>query len=82
MMDANQVLQEVQNIFRDVLDNDAIVLNEHTVANDVEEWDSLSHIQLVVAIEKKFKIKFTTAEITGWKNIGDLTNNAMIKLNK
>lgn len=71
-MEKNEILSEVQDIFRDVLDNEEIVLNAETVADDVEEWDSLTHIQLVVAVEKHFKIKFTSKEILSWKNVGEM----------
>ena len=57
-MEKTEILVKVQDIFRDVLDNEEIVLNNDTSADDIEEWDSLSHIQLIVAIEKHFKIKF------------------------
>lgn len=73
-MEKNQILEEVQEIFRDVLDNEDIVLANETVADDIEEWDSLSHIQLIVAIEKHFKVKFTSKEILGWKNVGDMVD--------
>ncbi len=71
-MDQNEILAKVQEVFRDVLDNDAIVLTPQTTADDVEEWDSLSHIQLIVAIEKAFKIKFTSKEILSWKNVAEM----------
>lgn len=71
-MDKIQILTEVQDIFRDVLDNEDIVLANETVADDIEEWDSLTHIQLIVAIEKHFKIKFTSKEILSWKNVGEM----------
>jgi acyl carrier protein len=67
-----QILKEVNQIFTDVLDNDSITLKKDTTANDVEEWDSLTHIQLIVAIEKHFKIRFTSAEIQSWKNVGEM----------
>lgn len=73
-MEKNQVLEEVQDIFRDVLDNEDIILANETVADDIEEWDSLSHIQLIVAIEKHFKIKFSSKEILGWKNVGEMVD--------
>ena len=63
MMERNDILARVQEVFRDELELDDLVLNEETTADDVEEWDSLSHIQLVVAIEKAFGIKFTSREI-------------------
>lgn len=71
-MEKKQILEEVQEIFRDVLDNEDIELANETVADDIEEWDSLSHIQLIVAIEKHFKIKFTSKEILSWKNVGEM----------
>jgi len=71
-MDTNQILKEVNEIFNDVLDNDDIVLSNDSSANDIEEWDSLNHIQLVVAIEKHFKQRFTSSEITSWKNVGEM----------
>lgn len=66
------VLEQVNEIFKDILDNDQIVINEETTADDVEEWDSLSHIMLVVAVEKHFKIRFTASEIGGFKNVGEM----------
>ena len=71
-MEKNQLLKEVNDIFIDTLDNENIVLTNETTANDVEDWDSLNHIQLVVAIEKRFKIRFTSQEIQSWKNVGEM----------
>lgn len=71
-MEKNQILEEVQEIFREVLDNEGIVLVNETTADDIEEWDSLTHIQLIVAIEKHFKIKFTSKEILSWQNVGEM----------
>lgn len=79
-MEQSQILKKLNEIFVDVLDNDAIQLTEATTANDIEEWDSLYHIQLVVAIEKSFKIKFTASEIQSWKNVGDMVNAVKSKL--
>ena len=78
-MDKANILLEVQDIMRDVLDEPSIVLTETTTADDVEEWDSLTHIQLVVAIEKKFKIKFTSKEILSWKNVGEMLDSIIQK---
>lgn len=71
-MEKSQILDEVQAIFRDVLDNEKIVLANETTADDIEEWDSLTHIQLIVAIEKHFKIRFTSREILSWQNVGEM----------
>ncbi len=66
------IIQELNEIFIDVLDLETISLTNQTTANDIEEWDSLSHIMLIVAIEKHFKIKFTSREIQQWKNLGEM----------
>lgn len=78
-MERQEILNQVQDIFRDILDNEDIVLTNETTANDVEEWDSLSHIQLIVAIEKHFKIKFTSKEILSWNYVGEMVDNIASK---
>jgi acyl carrier protein len=80
-MERSEILEKLNGIFTDVLDNDDIKISETSTANDIEEWDSLTHIQLVVAIEKSFKVKFTTYEIQLWKNVGDMVNSIQAKLN-
>jgi acyl carrier protein len=62
----------MQRIFRDVLDDDSLILRPELTAADVENWDSLSHIDLLVGVEREFKVKFTTAEISSLENVGDL----------
>ena len=66
------LLNEITNIFNDILDLPQLKLEENTTSSDIEEWDSLTHIQLVVAIEKHFKMKFTSTEISNWKNVGEM----------
>jgi len=79
-MDNQTILNQLTEIFRKVLDDDKITLSLTTTANDVEEWDSLNHLQLVVALEKHFKIKFTSSEIQNWKNVGDMCDSISKKL--
>jgi acyl carrier protein len=73
-MSSDQILPQVRALMEDVFDVDDLSVTPATTAEDIEEWDSLSHIRLVVAIERKFRIKFKTAEIEGLKNVGDLVN--------
>ena len=75
-----EILKQVNEVFKDVLDNDSIVIKESTTADDIEEWDSLSHIQLIVAIEKHFKIRFATSEITSYRNVGEMCEGIRKKL--
>ena len=71
-MDRQTILKEVTAVFIDVLDNEDITLTDETQATDVDDWDSLNHIQLVVGIEKHFKIRFTSKEIQSWNNVGEM----------
>ena len=79
-MERNELLQKINEVFIDNLDNDNIVLTENTTADDIEEWDSLTHVQLVVAVEKKFKIRFIAKEIQSWKNVGEMIDSISSKL--
>lgn len=66
----NDLLQEVQEVFRDVFSDDEIHLTESTTTADVEGWDSLMHLNLIIALEKHFGIKFSTAQISRLKENG------------
>jgi len=79
-MKREEILQAVTIVFREVLDNDSIILMEQTTAGDTAEWDSLSHIHLVVAVEKRFGIRFGSREILGWKNIGGMIDSIVAKV--
>ena len=79
-MKREEIFSKLNEIFIDVLDLDEVELTENTSANDIEEWDSLSHIQLIVAIEKAFKIKFTSLEIMKWSSVGEMVDSMESKL--
>jgi acyl carrier protein len=78
-MNREDVLEQITAIFKDVLDNEDVVLKDETTANDVPDWDSLSHIQLVVAIEKHFKCRFSSKEIQSWNNVGEMVDCILSK---
>jgi len=67
-----EIIKAVQDVFIDVLEDDDIVLNYNTTADDIEDWDSLNNILLIVEIEKKFKLKFKLEEIHSFKNVGEM----------
>ena len=79
-MERKEIFSKLNEIFIDVLDLDEVELTDETSANDIEEWDSLSHIQLIVAIEKAFKLKFTSSEILKWKNVGEMVDTMITKI--
>lgn len=79
-MERNDIFEILNEIFIDVLDLDECELTDETSANDIEEWDSLSHIQLIVAIEKALKIKFSSLEIMKWKNVGEMVDSIQEKI--
>ena len=74
-MERSDILAKVEEIFREELEIDDLVLTDETTADDVEEWDSLSHVQLVAAMEEAFGIEFKSREILSWENIGDLIDS-------
>ena len=71
-MDEKTILKEVNSIFIHVFEDESILLNEHTRAEDVEAWDSLNHIQMITAVEKHFKIRFKLHDLLNFKDVGDL----------
>jgi len=79
-MEKTEIFSKLHEIFLDVFDLDELELTDETSANDIEEWDSLSHIQLIVAIEKAFGIKFTSLEIMKWRNVGEMVTSMQEKL--
>lgn len=66
-----ELKEKLQEVFRDVFDDDDIVIFEEMTAKDIEDWDSLMHIQLIVAIEKAFQVKFSTKDVKDIKNVGE-----------
>ena len=71
-MDEPQIYARLKEIFEDVFDEDSMTITPELSAKDVAGWDSLTHIRLLLSIEKAFKIKFTTSEIGKLQNVGDL----------
>ena len=79
-MTREEVFATLTDIFRDVFDDDDIELTDATTADDIEDWDSLEQINLVVACEKKFMVKFDMKEIQALKNVGEMVDTIVGKL--
>jgi acyl carrier protein len=77
-MDEPQIYAKLSEVFQDVFDEDSINVTPELSARDVDGWDSLTHIRLILTVEKAFKIKFSTSEIGKLQNVGDLV--ALIKV--
>jgi len=73
-MNISNVYEQMTGIFRDLFDDDSITLTPETTADDIEDWDSLTHIRLILALETAFKVRFSTVELGGLKKVGDLAD--------
>lgn len=74
-------INDLRDIMVDIFDDDDLEITEATTAEDVDDWDSLTHISLIVAIEKKWSMKFSHGEIDGIQNVGEFLNLLNSKLN-
>ena len=70
-MEPDIVKPRLNQVFRDIFDDPSLEITESTTADDVEAWDSLTHIDLIVQVEAEFKIKLSTGEVRNLKNVGD-----------
>ncbi len=71
-MSREEIREKLNQVFIDLFDDESIVLSDETTANDIEDWDSLEHINLIIAIEQEFNIKFNMNEVTTMKNVGEM----------
>lgn len=80
-MERKEIFEKLTIVFRDVMDNDEIVLEENTAAEDIEEWDSLAHVQLIEKIEAVFGVRFSAKEMSSWIDVGEMVDDIEKKLN-
>lgn len=73
-MKRKDIFQDLTELLEDVMDVEGVALHDDTTADDIEEWDSLSHVRLMVAIERKYGIKFTNTEIAGMQRVKDIVD--------
>lgn len=79
MIEREEIISKLNEIFEDIIDEGTVSLSETSTSKDVDGWDSLTNIQLVVAIEKKYNIRFTSDEIMSWKNVGEMIDCILFK---
>ncbi|HEX4695898.1 acyl carrier protein [Sphingomonas sp.] len=73
-MNDEDIIRRIQEVVRDQLDDETITLNRATRADEVEDWDSLAHVRIMIGVEEEFGVRFQTSEITSLKNIGGLVD--------
>ncbi|NLG03441.1 MAG: acyl carrier protein [Clostridia bacterium] len=79
-MTREAVMNKVQEIFRDVFDDEDLIIENETNSEDIEDWDSLEHISLIVAMEKEFSMKFDIKEVNKLENVGEMIDLIMRKM--
>ena len=79
-MTREEVYVKLNEVFRDVFDDEEIVVSDETTADDIEDWDSLEHINLIVAVEDKFSVKFNMGEVKKFKNVGEMVDIIMSRI--
>lgn len=76
-MTREEVFTKLNEVFRDVFDDEAICVNENTTSADIEDWDSLEHINLLAAVEQEFGMKFNMGQVVSMKNVGEMADIIM-----
>lgn len=71
-MEKNEIMERLTGIFRDVFDDESIIITPSTTADDIEDWDSIEHINLISAVENEFHLRFRMREVSGMKNVGEM----------
>ena len=71
-MNRNDIIKRLNDVFRDVFDDSSIVVTDKTTSADIEDWDSIEHINLIAAVEDAFGMRFQMREVSGMKNVGEM----------
>lgn len=79
-MTSEQLISELNVLFEEVIDEGTVSLTPSTTAKEVEGWDSLNHIQIIAAIERKYGFRFTLIEIQSFKNVGEMVDSILSKI--
>ena len=79
-MTREEVFATLNEVFQDVFDDESITVNEEATADDIEDWDSLEHINLIAAVEQEFGMKFTMGQVVTMKNVGEMADIIMSQI--
>lgn len=79
-MTREEIMNKVNEIFRDVFDDDSLIITDSTNSDDIEDWDSLEHISLIISMEKEFDLKFDIKEVNKLENVGQMVDMIREKL--
>lgn len=71
-MNKNEIIPRLNEVFRDIFGEPSLSVNENTTSSDIEDWDSLEHINLIAAVENEFGLRFKMREVSGMKNVGEM----------
>lgn len=74
MLEEKEIYDQLNEVFRDVFDDDSIRVSASTTAEDIDDWDSLEHIRLIAAVERNFGIRFKMGEVASMKNVGEMVS--------
>jgi acyl carrier protein len=72
MLSKDEIIERLDDVFRDVFDDDTLEVDENTTADDIEDWDSIEHITLIGAVEDEFKMRLKMGEVSGMKDVGEM----------
>ena len=72
MLSKDEIIERLDDVFRDVFDDDTLEVDENTTADDIEDWDSIEHITLIGAVEDEFKMRFIMGDVSGMKDVGEM----------
>ncbi len=79
-MTREEIFAALNEVFQDVFDDESVTVGEGTTADDIEDWDSLEHINLIAAVEQKFKMKFSMGQVVTMKNVGEMADIIMSQI--
>lgn len=79
-MSREEIMEKVNEIFRDVFDDEDLIITDSTNSDDIEDWDSLEHISLIISMEKEFNLKFDIKEVNKLENVGQMVDMIREKL--